>query len=170
MRLCYGRSQRILHKSRSHLQILGTRSKFHTEDSQFRNDLWTSLFSGTFCSVHVNWYTLYTLVDRQQWLGRKYRRRSTKSNRMGDETTGIFLHSCPTGNKLERANHSRASQKHITLWLRFGYIQLSCIINIRGKKNQRSKPIQSTYFLHKSDKKRNEQDRQLHSGGYSLTL
>jgi hypothetical protein len=74
------------------------------------------------------------------------------------ERRPVFLHPCPTGNKLERANHSRASQKHITLWLWFGYIEV--ILHNKHKngkiKNQSSKPMQSTYFLHKSDKKRNE--------------
>ena len=133
-KLCYSRSQRILHKSRSHRQILGARSKFHTEDSQFRNDVWTSLFSGTLCSVHVNWHTpIYvgrqTAIIRPKILGAVIRNLIAWATRRP-----AFLQPCPTGNKLERTNHSRASHKHIILWLRFGYIKLACIINIRKGK------------------------------------
>jgi hypothetical protein len=54
------RGPQIFQYRRSHRQILGVRrvtwSTFLTEDQQIWSDLWTSLPSDTFCSVHVNWY------------------------------------------------------------------------------------------------------------------
>ena len=51
----------ILEKSRSCHQILGVRRvtlmKFHVANPQFCSHLWIPLLSGTFCLVHVKWYT-----------------------------------------------------------------------------------------------------------------
>jgi preprotein translocase subunit Sec61beta len=46
--------------------------KFHTEDSYLWSDLWTSLSSGSFCSVRVNWYTLFFLVGKPAVVMLKY--------------------------------------------------------------------------------------------------
>jgi hypothetical protein len=66
-------SPQIFYTSRSHLEFLGSRrvtwSKFHTEDPQFWSELWTSLLSGTFCSLHFNWYTGKTAIIVQKILG-----------------------------------------------------------------------------------------------------
>jgi len=55
------RASQIFRKCRSHLQMAGawrmTWSNFRAENPQFLSDLWTSLLSEAFCSMHVNWYT-----------------------------------------------------------------------------------------------------------------
>jgi hypothetical protein len=56
-----GRIAHSFKEFKSYLCILGARwvtsSKFHIEDPQFSCDHPTSLLSGTFSLVHVNWYT-----------------------------------------------------------------------------------------------------------------
>jgi hypothetical protein len=51
----------IFQKSGTHIQILGARkvtwNVSHNEGPQVWSDLWTSLISGAFCSMHASWYT-----------------------------------------------------------------------------------------------------------------
>ena len=80
----------------------------------------------------------------------------------------LFLHPCPTGNKLECANHSRASQKHINI-LATGWLHKVILHNEHKRKLKSAFEAHAiNNFLHKRDKKRNEQGTQLHSRGYFL--
>jgi hypothetical protein len=73
MKLCdSNRASQIFRKCRSHLQMIGawrmTWSNFHAENPQFLSDLWTSLLSEAFCSMHVNWYTFFYAREKVEQL------------------------------------------------------------------------------------------------------
>jgi hypothetical protein len=61
------RQPKIFQKFSSQVQIPGAKRitwcKLHSKNPQFWNNLWTSLLSGTFCLVHVNWCT-YLCIRR----------------------------------------------------------------------------------------------------------
>lgn len=87
-------SPHIFQKSRSYQQYLSARRaiwrKFRTEDSQFGNDMWTSLLSGAFSSMHLKRYTfLYvgenTAISVLTISGATVK----KNNRPGDQPLGM---------------------------------------------------------------------------------
>jgi len=45
-----------IHKPPSNYGCQKSNMKFHTENPQFRSDLWTSQLFGAFCPLHVNSY------------------------------------------------------------------------------------------------------------------
>ena len=65
-------SPQIFQISISHLQILGTRmlpwSQFQTEYPKLWCNLQTSLLSGAFCSVYVNWYPFLYMGEGGNWI------------------------------------------------------------------------------------------------------
>lgn len=64
-------SLQIFRISGTHIQILGARKLTwhvsHNDGPQVWSDLWTSLISGAFCSLHAIWYTFLYVRGNVQW-------------------------------------------------------------------------------------------------------
>jgi len=85
-------------KSTGHFQITGASNNYikqvpYAVESQIRTDLWTSLLTGAFSSVHVNWYALLfiggEILQKLCW---KIRRHHTKFSCTGDKAPVICTH------------------------------------------------------------------------------
>jgi len=93
--LCCMKALQVFRKCRRHLQMIGawrmTWSNFHAENPQFLSDLWTSLLSEAFCSMHFNWYTFFYARKKKSNYAENYGPPS-KIILPGDQTSG-FWHS-----------------------------------------------------------------------------